>query len=119
SFIAACRKLGFGTVRPLNQALNLAKNARTFMKVSMRILDRYLLRTFMMPWLSCLIGFTFLFVIVDLVESLNKFVDGGVSIFSVVAYYVPYIPSIWIYIGPITLLLALLYALYQLTRNNE
>ncbi|MDF3128105.1 LptF/LptG family permease [Kiritimatiellaeota bacterium B1221] len=85
----------------------------------MRILDKYLLRTFMMPWLSCLIGFTFLFVIVDLVESLNKFVDGGVSIFNVIAYYIRFLPSIWIYIGPITLLLGLLYALYQLTRNNE
>lgn len=85
----------------------------------MRILDKYLLRTFMMPWLSCLIGFTFLFVIVDLVESLNKFVDGGASILGVVTYYLRFVPSIWIYVGPITLLLGLLYALYQLTRNNE
>ena len=85
----------------------------------MRILDKYLLKTFLMPWLSCLIGFTFLFVIVDLVESINKFVDAGVSFGSVVHYYVKFIPSIWIYVGPITLLLGLLYALYQLTRNNE
>lgn len=85
----------------------------------MRILDKYLLKTFMMPWLSCLIGFTFLFVIVDLVDSLNKFVERGVSVFSVIQYYLRFVPSIWIYIGPITLLLGLLYALYQLTRNNE
>ncbi|WFB37883.1 LptF/LptG family permease [Kiritimatiellota bacterium B12222] len=85
----------------------------------MRILDKYLLKTFMMPWLSCLLGFTFLFVIVDLVESLNKFVDGGASLIDVVTYYLRYVPSIWIYVGPITLLLGLLYALYQLTRNNE
>ncbi|MGA0332851.1 MAG: LptF/LptG family permease [Kiritimatiellia bacterium] len=85
----------------------------------MRILDKYLLKTFLMPWLSCLIGFTFLFVIVDLVESINKFVDAEVPLTSVLYYYLRFIPSIWIYIGPITLLLGLLYALYQLTRNNE
>jgi len=85
----------------------------------MRILDKYLLRTFMTPWLSCLLGFTFLFILVDLVESLNSFVDGGVSLGGIALYYLRFLPSIWIYIAPITLLLGLLYALYQLTRNNE
>lgn len=85
----------------------------------MRILDKYLLRTFLTPWLSCLLGFTFLFVILDLVESLNKFLDANVSPAGMLVYYLRFLPSIWIYIGPITLLLGLLYALYQLTRNNE
>ncbi|MDA3872554.1 MAG: LptF/LptG family permease [Kiritimatiellae bacterium] len=85
----------------------------------MTILDRYLLKTFLMPWLSCLLGFTFLFVIVDLVENLDDFVEGAASVGNIVVFYIRYIPSIWIYIGPITLLLGLLYALYQLTRHNE
>jgi len=85
----------------------------------MRILDVYLLKTFALPWLSCLLGFTFLFVIVDLVENLNDFVDAGIPFLGVVQYYVRFLPSIWMYVGPITLLLGLLYALYQLTRNNE
>jgi LPS export ABC transporter permease LptG len=85
----------------------------------MRILDAYLLRTFALPWLSCLLGFTFLFVIVDLVENLNDFVDAGIPLLGVVQYYVRFLPSIWMYVGPITLLLGLLYALYHLTRNNE
>ncbi len=85
----------------------------------MRILDGYLLRTFCMPWLTCLLGFSFLFVIVDLVESLEGFVDNGVSGLHIILYYLRFLPSIWNYVGPITLLLGLLYALYQLTRNNE
>lgn len=85
----------------------------------MNILDRYLLKTFLMPWLTCLLGFTFLFVIVDLVESLDDFVEASVPPMGVALYYIRFVPSIWIYIGPITLLLGLLYALYQLTRNNE
>jgi len=85
----------------------------------MRILDVYLLRTFCMPWLTCLLGFSFLFVIVDLVESLENFVDNGVSGIQIILYYLRFLPSIWNYVGPITLLLGLLYALYHLTRNNE
>ena len=85
----------------------------------MRILDGYLLRTFALPWLSCLLGFTFLFVIVDLVEELNNFVDAGIPFLGVLSYYFRYLPSIWTYVGPITMLLGLLYALYHLTRNNE
>jgi len=85
----------------------------------MKLLDKYLIRTFLLPWLSCLLGFTFLFIIVDLVESLSDFVDAGVSGGSIFLYYLRFFPSIWIYIGPITLLLGLLYTLYQLTRNNE
>lgn len=85
----------------------------------MRILDKYLLQTFALPWLSCLLGFTFLFVIIDLVESLNDFVDAGVPFLGIAQYYIRFLPSIWMYVGPITLLLGLLYALYHLTRNNE
>lgn len=85
----------------------------------MNILDRYLIKTFLMPWLSCLLGFTFLFVIVDLVENLDHFVEGTATVMGIAHYYIRFIPSIWMYVGPITLLLGLLYALYQLTRNNE
>ncbi len=85
----------------------------------MRILDRYLLRTFMMPWLSCLLGFTFLFVIIDLVDRLDTFLENNVPALQIAFYYLNFVPTIWIYIAPITLLLGLLYALYQLTRSNE
>lgn len=85
----------------------------------MRILDKYLLKTFCMPWLTCVLGFSFMFVIVDLVESLERFVDNGISGFQMILYYLRFLPSIWSYVGPITLLLGLLYALYHLTRNNE
>lgn len=85
----------------------------------MRILDRYLLKMFLMPWLTCVVGFSFLFIIVDLVETLETFVEGNVPAWRIGAYYVRFLPSIWVYIGPITLLLGLLYALYHLTRNNE
>lgn len=85
----------------------------------MRILDRYLLRTFLMPWLTSVVGFSFLFILVNLVEDLETFVDGDVSALQIAEYYLRFLPSLWVYIGPITLLLGLLYTLYHLTRGNE
>ncbi len=85
----------------------------------MRLLDRYLLRTFLMPWLTCLLGFAFLLILVDLVDQLNDFLDGGAGPGMVLLYYIRFLPTIWIYVGPVTLLLGTLYCFYQLTRNNE
>jgi lipopolysaccharide export system permease protein len=85
----------------------------------MRILDKYLLRTFLMPWLCCTLGFSFLLVIVDLVEQINDFLDAGARFVDILIYYLHFLPTIWIYIGPVTALLGMLYAFYQLTRNNE
>jgi LPS export ABC transporter permease LptG len=85
----------------------------------MRILDRYTVRTFMLPWLCVTLGFVFLFIIIDLIDRLNYFLDAGVPALDIVLYYLRFLPTVWIYIGPITLLLGLLFALYQLTRHNE
>lgn len=85
----------------------------------MRILDTYNLKTFLLPWLVVTLGFMFLFISIDLIDSLNHFLDGGASVGDVFQYYLRFLPAVWGYIGPVTLLLGLLFALYQLTRNNE
>jgi LPS export ABC transporter permease LptG len=60
-----------------------------------------------------------IFIIHDLFSNLNNFVDHGISIGKVLYYYVALTPSLLIFILPISLLLATLYSLYQLTHNNE
>lgn len=85
----------------------------------MRILDRYALQTFLLPWLCVTFGFAFLFVIIDLIDRIGDFLDGGAGFLQVIAYYGRFLTSVWEYLAPISLLLGLLFALYQLTRNNE
>lgn len=85
----------------------------------MRTLDRYNLKTFLFPWLCITLGFLILFIVIDLIDRIGDFLDGGAAPAEMVLYYLRFIPSVWGYIGPITLLLGLLFALYQLTRNNE
>ncbi|MCC5850322.1 MAG: LptF/LptG family permease [Verrucomicrobia bacterium] len=85
----------------------------------MRILDRYTLRTFLLPWLCVTLGFGFLFVIIDLIEQIGDFLDGGAPLWEILVYYIRFLSLVWVYIAPVTLLLGLLFALYQLSRNNE
>lgn len=85
----------------------------------MRILDRYTLKTFFLPWVCVTLGFSFLFIVIDLMNQLGDFLDGGAGFLDVAGYYGRFLTSVWIYLSPVTLLLGLLFAMYQLTRNNE
>ena len=85
----------------------------------MRILDRYTLKTFLMPWLCITLGFAFLFIVIDLMDQLRDFMEGGATWGDMTGYYGRFLTSVWIYLAPITLLLGLMFAMYQLTRNNE
>ena len=85
----------------------------------MKIIDRYLLRTLLTPLVYCLLAFTMLYLIVDLFGHLSDFLDGGTPLLQVLRFYALIVPPGMIYIAPISLLLAVLYSLSSLTRNNE
>lgn len=85
----------------------------------MKIIDRYLLRTFLVPFFYCLTAFMMIYVIFDLFDNLNDFVEGKTPLLLVVKYYLILLPSVLIRIVPISLLLAVLYSLSSLTKNNE
>ena len=85
----------------------------------MTIIDRHLLRTLFVPLAACLLGFTMLFVIWDLFDHLNKILDAGSPFLHIMAYYGLYIFPVLEYLAPASLLLATLYAMWQLTRSNE
>ena len=75
----------------------------------MKIIDRYLLRTFLVPFFYCLTAFMMIYVIFDLFDNLNDFVEGKTPLLLVVKYYLILFPSVMIRIVPISLLLAVLY----------
>jgi lipopolysaccharide export system permease protein len=85
----------------------------------MRILRRHILRTFRTPWIYILLAFVFIYVIYDLFDHLSDFVNAKAPLTRVALYYAWLMPSVaWILL-PVSLMLATLYALFQLTRNNE
>lgn len=85
----------------------------------MRLIDRYLLKSFLNPLGFCLAGFTLIFLIFDLFDHLGEFIEGKTPVLDIATYYLVLLPSLIVYIVPISLLLAVLQSLSTLTKNNE
>lgn len=85
----------------------------------MRILDRYILRSFFVPFFYCILAFELIYVIFDLFDNMQDFMDAGAPLVEVVQFYAMLLPSSIIYTVPISLLLAVLYSLAGFTRHNE
>jgi lipopolysaccharide export system permease protein len=87
----------------------------------MRLLDRYLLRELLLPLAYCLGGFLISYVSFDLFSSITDFQKAKLTAGDVLDYYVDRTPEFLVtsYLMPISLLLALLYALTNHSRHNE
>ncbi|MFH1336267.1 MAG: LptF/LptG family permease [Candidatus Zixiibacteriota bacterium] len=85
----------------------------------MRILDKYLIRQFCFVLLFSLIAFWVIFLIVDLVENLDKFIDRHTTLLVVIKYYLFYTPYIVVLALPVAMLLSCLFSLGQMAKHNE
>jgi len=85
----------------------------------MQILDRYLIRQFLYALLFSLIAFWVIFLVVDLVEHLDTFIDRHATFFMIIKYYFYYTPYIVVLSLPVAMLLSCLFSLGQLAKNNE
>src|ERR1043166_31667 len=85
----------------------------------MRLLDRYLLREFLIPLGFCLSGFLLLFDVINLLSELESLQAKHLRAGDILQYYVFKTPEFLILILPTALLLALLYALTTHARHNE
>ena len=85
----------------------------------MRILDRYLIRGYLYPLVYCILLFFILFIIIDAFNNLDEFLKKGVSLGVVLSYYLYSLPAILVQITPISALVAVLYILGNLNRQNE
>ncbi len=85
----------------------------------MRLLDRYLLREFLIPLGYCLGGFLLFWVSFDLLSQLDDFQHHHLLVKDLVAYYLVKTPELLVTVMPVALLLALLYALTNHARHQE
>ena len=85
----------------------------------MTILDRYLLKYYISALLFTLGAFAAVFIIVDLIEDLDKFIDKQVPVRIIMLFYVYYIPEITKLVLPIAVLMAALFTVGRLSRNLE
>ena len=85
----------------------------------MRLLDRYLLRNFFLPFAYCVLGFISVWLVFELGNHANEFVNNGVNLGNIFKFYFGQLPSIALFILPMALLLALLYSLGRMSQSNE
>jgi len=85
-------------------------------------LDRYLVRTFIVPWLLCLGSVLGLYIVIDLFTKLDDFLQQPSFLTGVVlaaSYYVTFVPMFLKQVLPMVTLLAAMIALVRLAKQNE
>ena len=85
----------------------------------MKIIDKYITRGFIWPFLYCLFIFLFLYVIIDLFGHLDDIIKQGVPFGTIKSYYLSSLPFIFVQTAPFAVLLATIFLLGNLNRNNE
>src|SRR5208283_2302351 len=84
----------------------------------MRLLDRYLLRELLVPLAYCLGGFLIFYVAFDLIFGIKGFQEKHLGLGDIAEYYAVTLPEILVMpVIPVSLLLALLYALTNHNRH--
>jgi LPS export ABC transporter permease LptG len=85
----------------------------------MRLLDRYVLRSFFVPFAYCFIGFLAIWLVFELNDDGRDFMEAKVPFLDVAAYYATQAPAIAMVCLPVAILLALLFSLGRMSRSNE
>ncbi len=85
----------------------------------MRILTRYVLREFLVPFGYCLTGFIAIYVLFDLFGSFTRMLNAHISFGDAVLYFCAYLAPYFHYIVPAALMLATLYTMWQFCRHSE
>ncbi len=85
----------------------------------MRLMDRYILREYLTPLVYCLGTFIMFYVVWDLFANLGEIIEAKTPALLIARYYGCLMLPTLEYLAPASLLLATLYTLWQLTRNNE
>lgn len=84
-----------------------------------KLLDRYVLSRFLSILLSAMVAFVTVFLVVDMVENLDKFIDAKMPRQAVVAYYLYTLPWFVSIALPMSTLLATLFSMGLMNKRNE
>jgi len=90
-----------------------------FNELIMNILDRYILRQFVSTLFFAIVSLCLIFLVVNLMENLDDFIDKNVPNQIIVKYYVSFFPEILKILTPISVLIATLFSIGKLSTNNE
>tara|TARA_B100001057_G_C22865363_1_gene956249 strand:+ start:1019 stop:2452 length:1434 start_codon:yes stop_codon:yes gene_type:complete len=84
-----------------------------------KLLTKYVIQEFCLPFIFCLTGFIAIWLIIDLSDNGADLASAGANIIGYFKYYLVQSPQIIVTIIPISILLSILYSLGRLSRCNE
>lgn len=85
----------------------------------MKLLDRYILRQFLLTFIMLVLGLPLLFIIGDITDNIDTYMDRGVPIARLGLAYVYQFPQFMVYAFPIAALVATVFTIGGLTRHQE
>ncbi|MBP7949516.1 MAG: LptF/LptG family permease [Verrucomicrobiales bacterium] len=83
------------------------------------LMDKYVVRHFLPPFLLCLLGIIGIMITMDLLDNANDFLKAGFGPSQVGAFYLTQLPQILVMITDVAVLLATLFTLSRMSRFNE
>lgn len=81
------------------------------------LMDRYTINSFLSPFIFCLFSMVAIFIVGDITDNGNIF--AGMELSRVLWFYVVQLPYLVVFVVPIVVLLAGLFALSKLSKSNE
>lgn len=85
----------------------------------MNLIDRYVLRLFVRTLFYGLVSFLGVFILIDLVDHVDDFIDDEAAILSILKFYVYITPSYLDYSLPISMMLASMFTMGVLGKSRE
>ena len=85
----------------------------------MNLLNLYIAKNFMSKFIFLIIGFISLFLIVDIIDNINRFIESDIPKNKIINYYLYSIPWFISISLPMTTLLACIFTIGQLQKNHE
>ena len=85
----------------------------------MKILDRYLIKHFLIPTFFCTLMLIFLVLVADVFDNLDEFIRNKVSLEQALRYYLNLTPFVYLQIIQWSTFLGILYLLVTFNFHNE
>lgn len=85
----------------------------------MKIIDKYLIKQYLITILFGLLAFTIIFVVIDMMENLDDFIDQNVPMEIILNYYLVFSPEIIKLITPVSVLFAALFTAGKAANLSE
>lgn len=85
----------------------------------MKLLDKYVVKQFVQIFFFGILAFILIFLIIDMMENLDDFIDKDVPAAVMAQYYLVFLPEMVRLITPVAVLLAALFTVGKMSNQNE